>query len=97
MVVRIKDDTADEVFDLVATEVRFNLIVNGHELVSMHCTPIELDALALGFLISEGIVSERSDLGDLDVNEDTFSVRVQLSCLEEGWENNFQKKTITSG
>jgi FdhD protein len=97
MVVRIKDDTAEEVFDQVATEVRFNLIVNGHELVSMHCTPIELDALALGFLVSEGIVSKRSDFVSIEVDEDTFSVRVQLSCLEEGWERNFQKKTITSG
>ncbi|MEN8143133.1 MAG: formate dehydrogenase accessory sulfurtransferase FdhD, partial [Thermodesulfobacteriota bacterium] len=97
MVVRIKDDAAEEVLDQVATEVRFTLVVNGYELVAMHCTPSELDALALGFLVSEGVVSQLGDLGGIEVDEDAFAIRVQLSCLEEGWESNFQDKTITSG
>ena len=97
MLVRIKDDNSEEVLDQVATEVRFTLILNGYELLSLHCTPSELDALALGFLVSEGVVTEPSDLTSIEVDEDTFSIRVQLSCLEKGWEKNFQKKTITSG
>ena len=97
MIVRIKDDVSEELLDQVATEVPFSLVVNGHDLVSFHCTPSELDALALGFLISEGIVRQRSDLKAIEVDDEAFAVRVELSCLEKGWERKFQKKTITSG
>ena len=97
MLVRIKDDTSEEVLDQVATELRFTLILNGYELLALHASPSELDALAVGFLFSEGVITEPSDLVSVEVDEDTFSIRVQLSCLEDGWEKNFQKKTITSG
>lgn len=97
LIIRVKDDQCEELLDRVATEVSYTLVVNGFELVSLRCTPVELDALAVGFLVSEGIVSQLRDLESVQRDERTFSIRVQLSCLQKGWEEKFQKRTITSG
>lgn len=97
LLVRIKDDCSEELPDLVATEVSYTLIVNGFELVGLRCTPMELDALAVGFLVSEGIIFQLSELDSVQRDDRTFAVRVQLSNLRKGWEEKFQKKTITSG
>jgi len=96
-VIRLRDNIADELLDHVATEVSYTLVVNGYELVSLHCTPVELDALAVGFLVAEGILTKRSDLKFVVVDQESFTVKVVLSCLKNGWESNFQKKSITSG
>lgn len=53
----------------VIGESRWRLYVNGRELVTFMCTPRDLHFLALGFLQSEGLITELSDVLSLKVFE----------------------------
>ncbi len=46
----------------VPTEAMVTIFVNGRELASLMCTPTDQDALALGFLLNEGLIGGRADV-----------------------------------
>lgn len=44
-----------------------SIFVNGKELATMMCTPLQQDALALGFLANEGVIDSLDEVGVLHV------------------------------
>ena len=97
LIIRIKGADIKEVNDQVASEIGFTLNVNQKQVVTLLCTPTELDAMAIGFLLSEGILTKRESLLDLQVDEDAFTVFITLKDLPHDIDATFNKKTITSG
>jgi FdhD protein len=93
----MKGDDIEEVTDQVASEIGFTLNVNEKQVVTLLCTPSELDAMAIGFLLSEGILKKRESLLDVQVDEKMFTVSVILKDLPDDIDAIFNKKTITSG
>ncbi len=47
------------------------LYVNGHELVTMAATPIQLEQLAVGFLANEGLVKSIDEFVDISIKGNT--------------------------
>lgn len=97
LIIRLKGDHVEEATDQVASEIGFSLSVNDKQVVTLLCTPSELDAMAIGFLLSEGLLQERDALLDMHVDEKNFTVSVTLKGLPENIDKAFHKKTITSG
>jgi len=97
LIIRLKDEHLQETVDHVASEIGFSLNVNNKQVVTLLCTPTELDAMAIGFLLSEGILQDRDSLLDVHVDEEKFAVSVTLKNLPEDIDTTFHKKTITSG
>jgi FdhD protein len=97
LIIRTKDGHIEEITDQVAAETGFSLKVNGRQLVALLCTPAELDALAIGFLLSEGLLKDRASLLDIQVDEKNFTVSVSLAEVPADIDAAFHKKTITSG
>lgn len=97
LILKISGKHVEGVIDEVATEMPIQLVVNGESLVTLLCTPTELPELAIGFLLSEGILHDKSDLNKIEVSENETVVRIELSKLPPGWEKRFEKKTISSG
>ena len=97
LIMRLTGDHLEELIDQVATEIPFALMINGHLLVMLVCTPTELDAMAIGFLLSEGILIDHGSLQDLTVDEKEATVSVILKKLPNGFDEIAQRKTITSG
>ena len=60
----------------VIAETPWVLYVNGRELLTFMCSPVRLHALALGFLCSEGIIADLSDVWQLKVYLDENQVYV---------------------
>ena len=52
--------------------------VNGAELATFMCTPVDLDKLALGFLYNEGIIQDIKDVRRLHISKATTCVDVWL-------------------
>ena len=46
----------------VCVETMLTVFVNGQELVNLMCTPVDQGALALGFLLNEGVIHRREDV-----------------------------------
>ena len=53
--------------------------------------------MAIGFLLSEGILQDRNSLLDVRVDEKNHTVYVTLANLPDDIEATFNKKTVTSG
>jgi len=70
-ITRWRDGRLEQTDDLVIREARIGLYVNGDPVVHLMCLAAELDALAVGFLISEGILRDVSDLRSVDVDLET--------------------------
>ncbi len=97
MILKISGTNVEGVVDEVATEFPVRLILNGEPLVTLLCTPTELEELAVGFLLSEGMLRKRSSIKKITVDEKEAVVRVELSELAADWQAMFEKKTISSG
>ncbi len=56
-------------------EAQVCLYLNGQELVTLTCSPVDLEELAIGFLRSEGLIASLSDI-------EAFSVADSGSCID---------------
>ena len=63
----------------VAEERPLSVVVNGVELATLLATPIKLDALVLGFLYFERIISGVEDVKSLDVDLEDATADVELA------------------
>lgn len=66
----------------VPREMKLTIYINHRQLVSILCTPTKLNCLILGFLYSEGIISDMGDVMMMRVCEDDSLADVMLSNPE---------------
>ena len=97
LILKVSGKEIEGAVDEVAAELPVRLVLNGEPLVTLLCTPTELEELAVGFLLSEGIIQERSSIRKLSVSNDGPSVHIEVYGLPLGWEKQFEKRTISSG
>jgi len=97
MVLKASNGTVEGVVDFVAVEQPVTLFVNGTQIVTLLCTPSELRELAVGFLLSEGILTTSASLTELTVNESDSTVKIELSNLPAHFNTLMSKRTISSG
>ena len=64
-------------------EMPVSLTVNGQVWLSFMCTPIDLEAMAIGFLYNEGIIASMDVVADVRVCEHGDNVDVWLSHAAE--------------
>jgi FdhD protein len=77
-----RESAAGQAFDTdhVAQEWPIALVFNGISHAVMMATPRELEALAVGFALTEGLVGQRSEIRDIEVllHEDSAEVQVTV-------------------
>src|SRR5574340_255947 len=69
LIIKVSGDRMEGAVDEVASELPVRLLLNDTPLVTLLCTPTELKELAVGFLLSEGILANRADLRQVDVSD----------------------------
>lgn len=79
---------------VVPREVAFTIFVNNQELVTTLCTPIKLNCLVLGYLISEKVIQEVADVERMRVCESESLADVQIKRADFVLPN---KRILTSG
>jgi FdhD protein len=97
LILKVAGNNIEGAIDEVAAELPVKLVLNNEPLVTLLCTPSELEELAIGFLLSEGILQKRSSLTKLSVSGDGPAIHLEISGLPKGWERQFEKRTISSG
>jgi len=73
--------------NLIVREVPLTILVNGMELATLQCTPDRLEYLAVGFLLSEGLIKKETEIKGITLNEKGWYIRVEVAdddLLEEG-------------
>jgi FdhD protein len=97
LIIKVAGNSSNGVVDSVAAELPVTLIVNNESLVTLLCTPSELRELAVGFLLSEGILCDKSSIKKMSVDEREPAVHIELSDLPGDFSKKFEKRTISSG
>jgi len=70
---------ADQVDEGIIVEQSVSLTVNGEVWLTFMCSPVDLEALAVGFLFNENIVSSMAEVADVRVCEHYDNVDVWLT------------------
>ncbi len=96
-ILKVTGAGCEGVIDEVASEIPVRLVLNNTPLVTLLCTPTELEELTVGFLLSEGLLHDKSQIRNLSVDVKEPAVYMELSGLPEGFAGMFEKRTISSG
>lgn len=83
--------------DVVIDESRINIYLNGEKTISMMCIPKNQEAHAVGFLMSENVISKIEDIKNIDVSEDGLTVEIEANVDASSLENLYKEKTLVSG
>jgi len=81
----------------VARESPVTIILNNNELVTLLCSPVNLDYLAVGFLSSEGFLKSRDEVKSILADKKSGVVRVQTIKDVTLAQDILHKRMITSG
>lgn len=96
-IVKVSADTINTKKDLVIKEIPFSILVNGQEIVTLLCSPDKLEYLALGFLLSEGLIKTHTTIKGINIGKDGNYANIELNedfQIQQGF---FQKRLISSG
>ncbi len=83
--------------DLVVKEYPLTIFLNDEELVTLLCSPSSISFLAIGFLMSEGLIKNKSDIKKIVVNEENGIVHVDTYNSSSLSRQLFSKRIITTG
>ncbi len=76
---RVTNEGRTETEDVVVRELPLTILLNEKELVTMLCSPSNLDSLAIGFLFSEGLLKNRNEIQRITVDDQRGLVRVRTT------------------
>lgn len=98
---RHRGAAVETVTDHVGQEWPVALVFNGISHAVMMCTPRDLEAFAVGFAISEGIVERGSDIQDIEVelhdDDELPHAEVQLKVVQQAFVALKEKRRALAG
>ena len=75
----------DSASDVVIEEAPVALVYNGISHVVMMATPVDLEDFALGFSLSEGILTRAEECLDIDIIQGSNGIELSLTILSESF------------
>jgi FdhD protein len=80
-----------------AREFPLTIMLNGEQLVTVLCSPGELEALAVGFLFSEGIIRAKEEITGLTLDAERGIIRIRTAEDKTADGKLFAKRVLTTG
>lgn len=96
-IVQITDEGRKNIEVTATREYPVTIMLNGQELVTLLCSPKDLDFLAVGYLSSEGFIKTRDQIKNVMVDEVRGVVRVDTIGEVPITQDIAFKRLITSG
>jgi len=82
-ILRFTEQGRNETEDIVTKETPVTIILNDRELVTLLCSPTNLEYLAIGFLFSEGLLKSKDEIKKIIADERRGVVRVETEKNKE--------------
>lgn len=80
-----------------AREFPLTIMLNGEQLVTVLCSPGDWEALAVGFLYSEGMIRAKEEITALTLDEERGIVRIRTAEDKTQDGKLFMKRVLTTG
>lgn len=81
----------------IVEESPVTFYLNGQEFITLLCTPLHLEELAVGFLAGEKIITDINDLKEIVVDEEKGLVWIELKTYRKYIQATYGKRYLTSG
>ncbi len=94
---RITREGKQSIQDTVVKELPLTIIFNNRELVTLLCSPVHLEYLAVGFLASEGFLKSKDAIKKLTLDDRRGVVRIETDGDGKLTDEILFKRLITSG
>ena len=96
-VLRVTEEGTSNIEGMTATEFPLTITLDNQELVTLLCSPSNLEYLAVGFLASEGLLEGKEKIEKIAINERTGVARLEIKADKGSAAENSFKRIITSG
>ena len=96
-ILRVTEQGRSEEEDIITAEFALTIILNNQELVTLLCSPTDLNYLAIGFLSSEGLLKSKDEIKKIVVDDQRGVVRVETEEDKGLASQLLFKRLITSG
>mgnify|MGYP001580127283 CR=1 FL=1 len=96
-IMRISAERKGFVEDGIIRESPLTIYVNKREILTMLCTPADLEYLTVGFLWAEGMIQTRDDITKIVVSKEKGMVWVEIKEEKPFIEEMMFKRLVTSG
>ncbi|MDP3587270.1 MAG: formate dehydrogenase accessory sulfurtransferase FdhD [Sulfuricurvum sp.] len=83
--------------DEIIAEERIDFYLNGMKLLSVMGIAQDQDAHIVGFLMSEGVITNVDNIHSLRISDNGLSVYIDATVSDENIQNLFKEKTLTTG
>lgn len=83
--------------DTLIREVKLDLVVNGELIASLMATPVDQEALAVGYLISENILESVKDIKSMHLEDDGMTVKIDAAINSDAVERLNTEGVVISG
>ncbi|MEM2839925.1 MAG: formate dehydrogenase accessory sulfurtransferase FdhD, partial [Thermoplasmata archaeon] len=96
-ILRMNRAESQKTTDIVVQEFPLTIVLNDVELVSLLCSPKNLDFLAMGFLFSEGLISSRREVSGIHVDKERGVLWVETTHKRKIPQGFAFRRLITTG
>jgi FdhD protein len=96
-ILRIRGTRAVKERDLVVREAPVTIFLNDVDLVTLLCSPKDLEYLAIGFLFAEGLITSKKDIKSVFADKKDGVVWVETVEGKKFRDNILAKRSITTG
>ena len=97
-ILQVTDQGRSRLEDTVVRESALTIFLNNQELVTVLCSPTSLEYLAVGFLLSEGLIKGKDDIKKIIVDDQRGIVQVETE--KDFWsvsEPSFKRLVTSAG
>jgi len=96
-VTKIKQGKRFETEDTLIREIKLEIILNGERVGAVMCTPVDQKALAVGYLMSEGIIRSVEDISAMQLHNEGMRIEIEAAVDSEQLQRLDSEAVVISG
>ncbi len=97
IITKVKGSEQYSFEDTLIREIKLEIWLNGARLGAVMCTPVDQEALAVGYLMSEGIIGRVSDITEMTLLNDGMRIEVTAKADSQRIERLDSEAVVISG
>ena len=96
-IVKIRQGQKISYEDTLIREIKLTIVVNGEAIAALMATPVDQEALAIGYLMSENILAQALDVSEISLEEEGARVVISATIDEAAAQKLNAEGVVISG
>lgn len=96
-IIKLKKGKKNRFEDTLVREIKLEIIVNNNRIGALMSTPVDSEALGIGYLMSEAIIKDIKDIESMELKNDGMQLHVKAKIDEENAKKLNSEGVVISG